>query len=74
MTNTNNKQTSNRATREQPIRTEAAAAYIGSQPATLKTWRCRGEGPPYLKVSGRMVVYLTSDLDAWLESKRVVHC
>lgn len=35
----------------------------------LAAWR--GEGPPMLKISRRMVRYRRSDFDAWLEGHRV---
>lgn len=31
----------------------------------------RGEGPPMLKISRRMVRYRRSEFDAWLEAQRV---
>lgn len=50
--------------------TAAAAEYLGLQPETLDTWRCRGGGPAFFK-AGRLVRYLRSDLDEWLLSRRV---
>lgn len=47
-----------------------AAQYLGASVATLATWATRGGGPAYIKV-GRKVLYLQSDLDAWLNSRRV---
>ena len=47
-----------------------AAEYIGCSPETLATWASRGGGPPYLRI-GRKVVYLQSDLDVWMASRRV---
>jgi hypothetical protein len=47
--------------------TTAAAAYIGSTPATLNTWRCtKSVRIPYIKC-GRSVRYRKSDLDEFLE-------
>lgn len=40
-----------------------AAEYLGLSVATLRTWRCRGKGPNYVKL-GRSVVYRIVDLDA----------
>lgn len=48
--------------------TREAGHYIGIAPATLVTWRSRGEGPPFLKLGGR-VAYRRSDLDAWLSAQ-----
>lgn len=33
----------------------------------------RGEGPPYLKISRRMVRYRRSDFNAWLAAQRVAY-
>ena len=50
---------------------EAASKYIGVSRRAVESWRQRGIGPPYHKV-GRLVRYTASDIDAWLESVRVV--
>ena len=59
------------------LMTEAdAAQYIGMSPAFLRMDRLRGHvggrtpGPPYLKL-GRSVRYQRSDLDSWLDTRRV---
>ena len=49
--------------------TLGAAHYLGSRPATLATLRTRGGGPVFVKM-GRRVVYLQSDLDAYLRARR----
>ena len=55
------------------LASEAAAEYLGVKPQTLAVWRCTGRYEiPYLKV-GRKIMYRLSDLDAWLDSRRVVH-
>ncbi len=41
---------------------------IGIAPKTLANMRCRGDGPPYIKV-GRLVRYRPSLTDAWLEER-----
>lgn len=41
-----------------------AALYLGKSKKTLDMWRCKGEGPKWIK-RGRVFYYLT-DLDAWL--------
>lgn len=47
-----------------------AAEYLGLSVATLRTWRCRGKGPNYVKL-GRSVVYRIVDLDAYLADNLV---
>lgn len=56
--------------------TRGAAKYLGEDgeggplisPKTLERWRTTGEGPAFCKL-GRRVVYRTSDLDDWAESR-----
>ncbi len=56
---------------EQRLDTKQAAEYLGLSPETLATWRCtKRQEIPYLKLGSR-VKYLKSDLDAWLESRKV---
>ncbi len=47
-----------------------AAKLFSLSAATLKTKRCRGGGPSYIK-DGRRVLYSRSSLQAYLESKRI---
>ncbi|WP_408053264.1 helix-turn-helix transcriptional regulator [Streptomyces sp. CMC78] len=42
-----------------------AAEYMGLSVSTLANWRCRNEGPPFVK-AGRAVRYRLADLDRWL--------
>ncbi|MCP3963421.1 MAG: helix-turn-helix domain-containing protein [bacterium] len=51
------------------LTTEETAAYVGATPRTLEAWRVRGGGPPFVKVSRRMVRYRLSDLAAWVEER-----
>ena len=53
---------------------DAAAAYIHSTPATMKTWRSRGKGPAYFRGLGKEILYRRSDLDAFIESRRIDTC
>lgn len=43
----------------------------GIRAGTLRAWRSRGEGPPYIEVSRRMPRYRRQDLDDYLASRRV---
>lgn len=53
---------------QQFLTTPQAAEYIGLHKSTLDTWRCRGEGPRFVKL-GRAVRYRIKDLDAYIESR-----
>jgi predicted DNA-binding transcriptional regulator AlpA len=54
------------------LTTEQAATILTLSPATLSTLRCRGGGPPFIKIGasrhGR-VRYREADLLAWIESR-----
>lgn len=46
-----------------------AARYLGLKPKTLAMWALSGQGPPSVKVGGR-VFYFRTDLDAFIHSKK----
>jgi hypothetical protein len=48
-----------------------AGAYIRVAPGTLKNWRSRGLGPPYLKIGG-LVVYHRPALNDWMLARTVI--
>lgn len=49
--------------------TEGAAAYIGSTPGTMRTWRAAGGGPRYHSIHGKSVRYHVTDLDAFIRGE-----
>lgn len=49
---------------------ESVAKIINTTTKFLEARRCRGGGPPFIRV-GRLVRYRRSDLDEWIESKRM---
>lgn len=52
---------------------EEAAEYLNVEVQTLAVWRChKTYDLPYIKV-GRRIRYRKADLDAWIESRRVVN-
>ena len=50
--------------------TKEAADYLNLKPDTLKTLRYKDSGPNYYKLGG--VFYKQSDLDEFIESKKVI--
>jgi hypothetical protein len=50
-----------------------AARRLRMQPATLKAWRLRKQGPNYIFISARCVRYRECDLDSWIRQHRVEH-
>lgn len=51
---------------------ELAALIPNLSVQYLADLRYLGKGPTYYKVSGKIVLYAREDVEAWLESKRVV--
>lgn len=52
------------------LTTTEAAAYVRLSKPTMERFRLSGYGAPYVKLGGA-VRYRKSDLDAWLESRRI---
>jgi predicted DNA-binding transcriptional regulator AlpA len=53
------------------LRRNEAAQYLGCSVGFLEKAAVRGDGPPMLRLSRRMIVYDPNDLDAWAASRRV---
>ncbi|WP_448145393.1 hypothetical protein [Pseudomonas silesiensis] len=53
--------------------TDGAGEYLGLKPGTLAVWRCikHSPAPAYVRMGNR-IFYLKKDLDAYIESQRVV--
>jgi hypothetical protein len=49
---------------------EAASQFLGVSAATLRAWRSQGRGPRFARL-GRRVVYLITDLEAYLAANCV---
>ena len=50
---------------------EQAGAYLGGiPPRTLRLWR-HTRGLPFLRVTSKIIRYRRSDIDKWLDSRRV---
>jgi len=60
----------NRSWPKRYLNREEAANYCGLGLSTLNNFACAGEGPLYIKISGR-VLYAIEDLDSWLLSLKV---
>lgn len=55
---------------ERLVKTQEAAGLVGLAAQTLRMYRCRGEGPNFIKLAPNRVAYRTSDLERWIESRR----
>lgn len=51
------------------LRTSEAAHRLGFAKGTLDKMRVRGDGPPYLRLTPRRVVYAVDVLDNWARSR-----
>ena len=49
-----------------------AAVALGLSVRTLQAWRCRGNGPPYVK-AGKSVRYNPTTLMNWADSRTCAH-
>jgi predicted DNA-binding transcriptional regulator AlpA len=56
-----------RGQNEERIRTPEAAQLLGVSPSTLAKWRKSGTGPPAHRIGERMVYYLRSEVEAYLQ-------
>ncbi len=56
--------------RKEFLTEDEAAKLFSLSAATLKTKRCRGGGPSYIKDGGR-ILYSRKSLQAYLEARRV---
>jgi hypothetical protein len=45
-----------------------AAEVLAVNPRTMEGWRCRGDGPPFIRL-GRVIRYRLQDLHTWLEDR-----
>jgi len=50
---------------------DEVAALLKVARGTMRTWRNRGQGPAFVKV-GDLLRYRVVDVQAWIESLRVV--
>ena len=53
----------------QRIEAQEAAAVLTITVSTLNAWRCRGGGPPWLKI-GQCVRYDLEELKIWIDAQR----
>ncbi|WP_329138237.1 helix-turn-helix domain-containing protein [Streptomyces sp. NBC_01476] len=52
--------------------TEEIAQLLRVDPSTVRRWRAEQppQGPPFIRLSGRVVLYDTHDLHDWLDERR----
>lgn len=60
-----------RRTTNELLSQREVAVRLGVSARTVEGWRARGVGPPYLRLSARAVRYRSSDLEQWLDRRRV---
>jgi predicted DNA-binding transcriptional regulator AlpA len=52
--------------------TKRVAAWLGMSVITLEIWRSKGKGPPFIKLTPRMVRYRRKDVLYWLAKRTCV--
>lgn len=52
------------------LRPDDAARFLGVEPRTLETWRYRGGGPVFVRISASCVRYDIADLDNWIAERK----
>lgn len=53
------------------LHTREAARYLSLAEKTLRNLRCRGGGPPFIRLLPGRIAYRASDLDAWVASRQL---
>jgi predicted DNA-binding transcriptional regulator AlpA len=53
---------------KQLVRSPLIAKDLGITAGTLRTWRCQGKGPQYIKI-GATVFYDRNVIDQWLAAR-----
>lgn len=53
--------------------TEELAELLGVDPSSVRRWRTARppQGPPFVRVSARVTMYSSTDVETWLRSRRV---
>ena len=53
--------------------TEQLARMLGVDPSSVRRWRTSTpvQGPPFIRMSDRVVKYRRADVERWLNSRRV---
>ncbi|GAB7044613.1 MULTISPECIES: helix-turn-helix transcriptional regulator [Catenuloplanes] len=56
------------------ITTEELARFLRIDPSSVRRWRTGRpqQGPPFIPMSDRVIMYQVADVRQWLASKRVV--
>lgn len=49
------------------LRPRVVAAMLSVTPSTLRTWRCSGRGPRFVRCSQSVIRYPSDALRSWLE-------
>jgi predicted DNA-binding transcriptional regulator AlpA len=55
------------------LNSKQAAIYLGLAKVTLDTMRCRGGGPPFVRISRKAIRYRVGDLDQWMADRLVAN-
>jgi len=53
--------------------TEELADLLGVDPSSVRRWRTSNplQGPPFVRLSSRLTIYSSGDVESWLRSRRI---
>jgi predicted DNA-binding transcriptional regulator AlpA len=51
------------------LTTKNAASYLGISGASSRLWRADNKGPRYFRAGTKLVRYLRTDLDSWIQAR-----
>ncbi|MHC4605044.1 MAG: helix-turn-helix transcriptional regulator, partial [Planctomycetota bacterium] len=51
---------------------EDLSVYLGDSKRTIYKYIASGDCPPYIRISAKNIKFDRADVDAWLESKKVI--
>jgi predicted DNA-binding transcriptional regulator AlpA len=50
------------------LRAVEVSSWLGVSRSTLAKWRMNGNGPPFHRLGPRLVYYIKSEVESWLDS------
>jgi len=57
---------------DQKMTHKEAAEYLNISSPTLYNWRFRNFGPPFYRLTSKTIIYNKSDLDKFINDRKVV--
>jgi predicted DNA-binding transcriptional regulator AlpA len=58
------------AMRDNLLRVDEVSGTLRVNRTTLRRWRVSGDGPPFIRLGPKVIVYREMDLAEWIEQRR----